>query len=138
MPGGKRTRSKTAGGGKASKHAKLEGENPDMFDMDGLTPGDESKQTKTQRVKKDKGNKPFISTTAQVVEEDQILEIETTGQMTEFQSETEEGEEVTDSELGSDSFKRSENTRVRCIDHEVSFVYQINIVEQSSEEEDVE
>ena len=115
-------------GHKSAKLAKIT-----QKDSHALTPGNECKQNEDRRKKPGKKQGKAV---AQVVEDEQIFEIETQGQMSDFQSEGEMdlSTEGTDSEAGKERVKavvsagqnRSGRVRIVLVDEEITFSVQCN------------
>ena len=121
---------------KVAKVSKIE--NKKEHDLHSMTPGDKSKQKK--------GNVKTQSrkTVARIFEDNQILEIETQDQMTDFLSENEMGEDMaeSESEAGKEcnlKMNRSGKVRRFRVDQKISFRCQQNnnaIIADTDEEVD--
>ena len=134
MAGTKRTRgsSKKSKGGKVTK---IDQSAEDEL-MHQLTPMNECKQSRSRpKTVEGDNNSNVITTSAQVIENEQVFEIVTQGQMSDFQSE--------DGQTESDSGKlgmKGVTEAILNVDHEVSFRLQTNNnakIGEASEDEDI-
>ena len=115
MAGTKRTRSSSKKP-KGGKVAKVD-QSTEAESMHQLTPGNKSKQSRSRsKMTECNNNSNVITTSAQVIEDEQVFEFVTQGQMSDFQSK--------DGQTESDSGKlgmKGVTEAILNVDHEVSF-----------------
>ena len=123
MPGTKRGIVKKARG--VSKRSKIN-INEEISAVHSVTPSNEHKQRKTRSAKEVVGSKDKVITSARFEEDDQVFEIVTEGQQTEFASDDEDEEDPRssseDSMMDSGKYRSSASTQIAQVDSEISFV----------------